>query len=312
MLSNSAKAPRPKARIIAHGAKALADASLVEAVAYARERGFVCDVRLTWEEGDDRALVAEAASLGIRHLIAAGGDGTLHHVAAGIMSLGESAGTMSLGVLPLGTANDFARSAGLADDIKEALITALSAPAVAVDLAEVNGDALINVATGGFGAKVTAETPDNLKNRLGKAAYVLTGMFKAFNLGTEEVTLSGPDMHWHGEVYAIIVGNGRQAGGGIELCPNAAINDGLLDVTILPKEDNTSWTQLLDAYIGSGWAGFKEHTLNWQLPSLSIKTATPLHFNLDGEAIQDSNFEFRVHPRALHMHLPPGSPLLKG
>lgn len=311
MPSKPAKAPLPKARIIAHGAKALADTSLNEAVTHARDQGFACDVRLTWEEGDGRALVAEAASMGISHLIAAGGDGTLHHVAAGIMSLGKSADTMSLGVLPLGTANDFANSAGLASDVKEALITALSAPVVAVDLAEVNGDAMINVATGGFGAKVTAETPDNLKNRLGKAAYVLTGMFKAFNLGTEEVTLSGPDLDWHGEVYAIIVGNGRQAGGGIELCPDAVIDDGLLDVTILPKEENTSWTQLLEGYLGSGWAGLAEHTLHWQVPRLSIKTATPLHFNLDGEALQDSQFEFRVHPGALHMHLPLTCPLLK-
>ncbi len=304
------KAQRRKARIIAHGAKAFADTQFTAAVAHAREQGFDCDVRLTWEEGDDRVLVAEAVQLGISHLIAAGGDGTLHHVSAGIMALSGVTPKPTLGVLPLGTANDFAKSAGISLDLKDALMSALTRPPISVDVPVVNGRPWINMATGGFGAQVTTETPDNLKTALGKAAYVLTGLFKAFNLETQHVRITGPNMAWQGEVYALVVGNGRQAGGGIELCPDAYIDDGLLDVVVVPSDGTTKWSELLESYVASGWSGLSEHTLSWRLPSVTVSTDASLSFNLDGEPIAECTFAFELSPQRLSMHLPEGCPLL--
>ncbi|MCB9666753.1 MAG: lipid kinase YegS [Myxococcales bacterium] len=299
-----------RARIIAHGPKASNDVQLRAAVEHAREQGFELDVRTTWEEGDEHALVAEASGLGISQLIAAGGDGTLHHVSAGIMALPDGTPKPSLGVLRMGTANDFAKSAGIVLDIKDELMAALTSSAVMVDVPLLNGRPWINMATGGFGAQVTTETPDNLKSALGKAAYVLTGLFKAFNLETQHVRITGPDMDWKGEVYALVVGNGRQAGGGIELCPEAYINDGLLDIVVLPSDGTTTWSELLESYVASGWAGLSAHTLSRRLPHVTLSTDAALAFNLDGEPIEASTFEFTVQPQALAMHLPKDCPLL--
>ena len=82
----------------------------------------------------------------------------------------------SLGILPLGTANDLARACGIPLDPFAALRLAVSAAATDVDVGRANGRSFMNVATGGFGTQVTVATPNELKKILGSAAYFLTGV----------------------------------------------------------------------------------------------------------------------------------------
>ena len=108
-----------------------------------------------------------------------GGDGTVNEVATGLVQWGlDREGLPALGVLPLGTANDFARSAAIPLDSVEALALVGSTEPVPVDLGLVGERVFVNVATGGFGTQVTLETPPPLKKALGGAAYFLTGVTK--------------------------------------------------------------------------------------------------------------------------------------
>lgn len=218
-----------KAMLILHGKQALNE-EVREAVECKREEGWELAVRLTWEAGDAQRLVDEALVAGYTRLIAGGGDGTLRDIAE---AMAAQANDASLVLLPLGTANDFARAAGVSLLPHEAL-NLLDAPARAIDLGEVGGQVFLNMATGGFGSQVTANTSEDLKKILGGAAYLFTGLSRFNELHAAYGELQGPDFHWRGELLALGIGNGRQAGGGHLLCPEAMADDGLLDVSILP------------------------------------------------------------------------------
>ena len=111
----------PRWRLILNG-KSAGDDALRDAVTMMRERGIALDVRVTWEAGDAERLVGEAIADGVDNIVAAGGDGTLSEVATALAHREESAAALpALGLVPLGTANDFAAAAGIPDDALAAL-----------------------------------------------------------------------------------------------------------------------------------------------------------------------------------------------
>ncbi len=291
-----------KALLILHGKQALNEA-VRTAVQRRRDLGWELAVRLTWEAGDARRLVDEALAAGYRYLIAGGGDGTLRDIAEAMALADPSA---SLVLLPLGTANDFARAAGVPLE-PDAALALLDVPPRAIDLGEVGGQLFLNMATGGFGSQVTANTSEDLKKVLGGAAYLFTGLSRFSELHAAYGELQGPGFHWRGELLALGIGNGRQAGGGHELCPQALADDGLLDISILPAPQEVVST-LRDLMAG-GW-GIENLFVRARLPWVEIKAAEGLDINLDGEPLQGESLRFVVRPQALRVHLPEGSPLL--
>ena len=120
-----------KSRIILHG-KQGANQELRDAVAAVREDGHEVDVRVTWEAGDSGLFAADAAREGIDTVIAGGGDGTVNEVLNGLTQV--EASQTALGVIPLGTANDFARSAGIPLQMEAALRVAVETDPVTVDV----------------------------------------------------------------------------------------------------------------------------------------------------------------------------------
>lgn len=292
-----------KALLILHGKQALNE-EVRSAVEEKREQGWELAVRLTWEAGDAQRLVQEALAAGFTRLIAGGGDGTLRDIAEALAAQTDQA---SLVLLPLGTANDFARAAGVSLVPREALAL-LDVPAQPIDLGEVGGQVFLNMATGGFGSQVTANTSEDLKKMLGGAAYLFTGLSRFSELHAAYGELQGPDFHWHGQLLALGIGNGRQAGGGHELCPQALVNDGLLDVSILPAPQDVVGT--LKDLLADGW-GIDNMFVRARLPWVEIKVSEGLYINLDGEPLEGDSLRFSVRPGALRVHLPADSPLLK-
>ncbi|WP_347901254.1 lipid kinase YegS [Pseudomonas purpurea] len=293
-----------KALLILHGKQALNE-DVRAAVESRREQGWELAVRLTWEAGDARRLVGEALAAGYTQLIAGGGDGTLRDVAE---AMAQHATEASLVLLPLGTANDFSRAAGIPLMVAEAL-ELLDTAAHAIDLGEVDGHMFLNMATGGFGSQVTANTSEDLKKVLGGAAYLFTGLSRFNELHAAYGELQGPDFHWRGELLALGIGNGRQAGGGHVLCPQALADDGLLDISILPAPQELAGT--LRDLLADGW-GIDNMFVRARLPWVEIKVSEGLYINLDGEPMQGENLRFSIRPAALRVHLPGDSPLLRG
>jgi len=284
--------------LILHGKQAAND-QVREAVGALRERGEAIDVRVTWEAGDAQRLVGEALAAGYQRIVAGGGDGTLRDVAE---AMGLADTQASLALLPLGTANDFARAAGVPLEPAAALAL-LEQPAREVDLGQVGEQLFLNMATGGFGSQVTANTSEDLKKVLGGAAYLFTGLSRFSELQPAEVELQGDGFHWQGQLLALGIGNGRQAGGGQVLCPDAVADDGLLDIAILPAPQDVVGT-LRDLLAGDGLF------VRARLPWVEIKSSQGLDINLDGEPLQASSMRFKALPGALRVHLPADSALL--
>ncbi|MBH3406184.1 lipid kinase YegS [Pseudomonas sp. 22105] len=291
-----------KALLILHGKQALNEA-VRAAVENKRKQGWELAVRLTWEAGDAQRLVTEALAAGYRQIIAGGGDGTLRDIAE---ALAAQPGKAALVLLPLGTANDFSHAAGIPLEPAEAL-ELLEAPAHDIDLGEVGGQIFLNMATGGFGSQVTANTSEDLKKVLGGAAYLFTGLTRFSELHAAYGELQGPDFHWQGELLALGIGNGRQAGGGHVLCPEALVDDGLLDISILPAPQELVGT--LKNLLSDGF-GIDNMFVRARLPWVEIKVAEGLYINLDGEPLEGESLRFAARAGALRVHLPKDSPLL--
>lgn len=292
-----------KALLVLHGKQA-ANEEVRAAVMARREAGWQLAVRVTWEGGDARRLVDEALRAGYPTLIAGGGDGTLRDVAEAMALANTEA---SLAFLPLGTANDFARAAGVPLSPLEAL-ELLDVPARPIDLGEVDGQLFLNMATGGFGSSVTANTSEELKRVLGSAAYLLTGLRRFAEVRSAFGRFNGPDFRWEGDFLALGIGNARQAGGGHVLCPQARVDDGLLDLCIVPAAEDVVGT--LATLLSGGLNGLESVSLGARLPWLELEVAEGLDLNLDGEPMERCRLRFSVRAKALRVHLPADSPVL--
>ncbi len=151
------------------------------------------------EKGDAVRFIDEALQLNVETVIAGGGDGTINEVATALVERGSR---MALGILPLGTANDFATSVGIPQDLASALKLAIVGRDVPIDIARVNDKTgFINMATGGFGTRITTETPEKLKAALGGVSYLIHGLMRMDTLKPDRCeirgrTFTGRAMRW--------------------------------------------------------------------------------------------------------------------
>jgi len=293
-------------RIILHG-KAASDARLRTAVGVLREDSQTVEVRVTWEPGDAARLTGEAvvdAGRGkINCIVAGGGDGTINEVFAAAHAAGLPEGC-SLGIIPLGTANDFSHSAGVpTGDIAAALRIAASAPPRLIDVGLLNGRLFANLVSGGFGSRVTVETDPKLKRRFGGLAYAMTGISHFAELSENQGLFRADGFSWQGHFLALAIGNGRQAGGGIPLCPDALIDDGLLDLMILPAMDHAARREAFSHLLREGASGIRAQLITTRSSWIEYESMHDLNVNLDGEPTVLKRFRVECRPRALPVRL---------
>lgn len=306
--------PRLRWCLILNG-KSASDDALRGAVAELRAQGVELAVRVTWEEGDAARYAHEAVAAGVDSVIAAGGDGTLSEIAAALAGRQEPAAELpALGLVPMGTANDFAVAAGVPQQPRAALALVAAQAPVAIDLLRVEaGDGVhwcANMASGGFGTQVTVETNEGLKKMLGGLAYLITGMARLGRIEPIRARFEGPDFAWQGDFIALGVGNGRQAGGGQVLCPDALLDDGLLELTVIPDLTGEVAGTLRTLLSAGKDAALDRVAVQARLPWLQIESERPLTLNLDGEPQAARRFRIQCVAQRLRMHLPAGCVLL--
>jgi lipid kinase YegS len=306
---------RARWRLILNG-KSTGNEDVREAVRVLRERGIDLQVRVTWEGGDAERYVAEAIEHGVDTIIAAGGDGTLSEVAETLAHRDEPADVLpSLGLLPLGTANDFATAAGIPAEPLDALTLIETQPAQPIDLLRIDAEGKTwwcgNVASGGFGTEVTVETDEGLKKVLGGLAYLVTGISRLGRIEPIPASVRTPDFHWEGGFIALGIGNGRQAGGGQVLCPEAVINDGLLDVTVIPELSGEVVSTFAALVKGGKRGALEQVAERSRAPWVEIDAQQPMTLNLDGEPVRARRFRIDCIAGRVRMHLPHDSVLTR-
>ena len=295
------------ALLILNGKKAGIPA-IREAVGVIREKGHDLQVRVTWEYGDGLRYVREAGQQGVECVIAGGGDGTVNEISHGLVMLDEGL-RPAMGVLPLGTANDFATCCTIPTDPLAALTLAIAADPVPVDLVQANDRYFMNVASAGFGAAVTTETPVELKNFLAGGAYTLMGIIKVLNFTPYNVVIKSENYNYDGEAVIGGICNGRQAGGGQILAREAYINDGQFDVLIARPFPIQALDQVIAELKEPSSEG--EYVTAFQTSWLESYAENPVPVNLDGEPIRANTIRYDILPKVIRLAVPEDCPCIK-
>lgn len=207
-------------------------AHLDEIISIYQEHGLtIVPYRLSFDKGEQE--VAEALRGAYKHLLIAGGDGTVNYIVNILKNHGIET---PVAILPTGTANDFAGMIGMPSSIASACRTILDGEVQDIDLGLVNGRWFVNVFSCGLFSDISQKTPNVLKNTFGKLAYYATGMGDLVRFRKLHITIKSDGGDYDGKSVIFFVFNGKTAGK-LRLAYLSKINDGLLDILIL-KGDN--------------------------------------------------------------------------
>jgi len=282
---------------VLHGARAELP-GLRHLVDWVRAKGHTVRVRVTWEPGDGAMFAREAIEAGVDTIVACGGDGTVNEVVNGIEGT-----TVALGIIPAGTANDFARQVGIPDDPSAAMDVVLRRKPVIIDTADMNGRRFLNVSSGGVGAEATAETPADAKASLGPVAYFISGLRKLAALEPRRALFEAPGLRLEDEFLLFAVGNARATGGGSLVTPRASVRDGLLDACIVSAMPRKEFAKLV-LRVKRGEHLESDGVRYLQVPWFRITSAEPMTVNVDGESTEVAQAHYEARPRNLLIHLP--------
>lgn len=275
---------------------------LRDAVAQLRTAGHQVRARMTFEEQDATRFARAAARARVDLIIAAGGDGTVNQVVNGIVR--ARASQPRLAIVPLGTANDFAKGLSIPQDIAAAVANAVKGRAVPVDIATVNGRCFINVSTGGFGPDITEESSTSLKRRFGRLAYLFTAVRKLTQLEPFHARFEADgETVYDGAFFFFAVGNARQTGGGTPVTPHADFSDAQLDLALFTGEKRRDFLKVLPD-LRAGKHPREADVLYLKARAIGVFGRDEFAVNADGEPLQGSSFRYRLWGRQLSVVKP--------
>ncbi|HEX8076953.1 MAG TPA: diacylglycerol kinase family protein [Chthoniobacterales bacterium] len=262
------------------------------------------EVQLSNKPGSAARLARAAIKKGSEVIVAAGGDGTLNEVINGI---GENAGETRIGLIPLGTGNDFARSIGVPVELEAAIELIEKGETRAVDLVRVTSDEVryfVNVSAGGFSGLVDEKLTPEMKQTWGPLAYLRSAAAALPELRAYRTTLSMDNVESLTiELYNVVVANGRYVAGGTLIAPEALLDDGMLDI-ILIRQRPAAELAMLAAQIAVGKHLNSDAVVYRRAASLTVNSKPGMWFNVDGELVGNEPARFEILPRALRFIAP--------
>lgn len=261
-------------------------------------------LRETTHAGSAKLFTSEGYREGFRTFIAAGGDGTVHEVLNGLAGLFDEC---RLGIIPMGTGNDFARTAMLPLETAEALLVLDKEFVRRVDVIRIeNGrrEYLLNSATGGLSARVRRKLRREEKRLLGPFAYLL-----AFARSMRRIPWYRLDLKVDGETiraygFTVLIGNGKFIAGGHPVVPEALLDDGKMDLSIITAasfRDKVALTILYFLRLHQR----SRYTVFRQAADVEIDSRPPMAFIVDGEEIGKTPMHLVVQKRVLQLLSPP-------
>jgi YegS/Rv2252/BmrU family lipid kinase len=231
-------------------------------------------------------------------VVVAGGDGTLNAAAPGL-----TASALPLGILPLGTANDLARTLGIPLDPAKAAKVIAAARTAEIDLGTVNGRPFFNVAQLGLGAEATRRADKALKRRWSVLGYGFSAIGIYRSSRPFRAAIRSPDGSQRVHAIQISVGNGRSYGGGLTISDDAAIDDQQLDLYSFAPRSLWQLLVLLPA-LKLGKQRLVGEVTTMRAPAFEIETSRPLVVTTDGEVTTRTLARFEVLPRAISVFTP--------
>lgn len=248
--------------------------------------------------GGGTPLARQAVAEGADIVAAAGGDGTCGEVVNGLV--GSSA---LLGILPLGTGNDFARCIGLGTDLNQAVRTLFHGRISPLDLGRVQDRWFLNIAGCGFDAVVAERVNLGFHMLRGTAAYLaaITWSLAHFHPAKMILTLDGEERRMRAMLCSVC--NAQSYGGGLRIAPDARIDDGLFDVCVL---EDVGRLQFLRAFprVFRGTHTTHPRFSMQRARCVRVESDPPLPVLIDGDVRGTTPVTFTLHPRALRVLTP--------
>jgi len=271
------------------------------------------EIVLTEAPGHATHLARVAAESGADIVAAVGGDGTCHEVVNGLIKDGRPVRRSTIfTVIPMGTGGDLSRTLQMPGQLEEALWLAGTGITLPSDLgrARVTTDAgetssiFINVAGFGMNGDVVQRANKSSKRLGGRATFLVATLasLKDYTASPMTIRTAGPDgdWEWQGELLSAFVANGAYCGGGMWVGKGGTMQDGLLDLTLLPPTPLTR--QLRDArHLYDGKLHKSQGAIRRQVTRVEVMPEFPIPIDLDGESPGHGSASFEILPRSLNI-----------
>lgn len=266
-----------------------------------RQAGLCYELHSTRDSEQGRELARQSSCQGFSTVVAAGGDGLINHVLNGLIQAAETGEAGTLGIVPLGTANDLADELGLPRDPVAACRRIAAGQTRLIDVCQVNNRYFINNSAVGMEPVVTL-TQEGLRRVKGRLRYLLAAL-KSIAAGKSWLMrLNWGNSQYEGPVTLVSVGNGSRTGGFFYMTPRAVLDDGMLDFVYATGMSRWQMLRLLPHTLKGDHV---HHPLVVYLrtTSLAITSIPPTPIQADGEIIDPAATEinYRVIPHKLRV-----------
>lgn len=285
------------------GKAAIGD-NLGEIINEFNKAGWEVTVRITQDSGDAAVMARYACDNDFGVLVCAGGDGTLSQCLQGIMSAERR---IPIGYIPAGSTNDFARSLGIPASPMDAVRWIVSGVPRACDVGGLNDSYFSYIAAFGAFTNVTYETPQNIKNIFGHAAYLVGGLLQLTSLRSKRMRVEWGDNCIEDDFIFGMVTNSSSVAGLLSM-NDFLLDDGVFEVTLIKKPANpVQLQQILHSLLNIGVELDKEYIRFFRTDKITFTSlgGDPVTWTTDGEYGGDSQINvIRSIPRAVEFLLP--------
>lgn len=265
-----------------------------------QSQGYEVTVKETQKEGDATGYSIAACEAGADMIVSIGGDGTLHET---INGLSGQAHQPKLGIIPLGTVNDFARALQIPLIPEEAVRTLASSRVQLVDAGRLNNRLFINVVAAGKLAESLTSVSSDDKSRLGALAYFKEGIKELAGNASHPLTIQHDGKTWAGETPLFLAALTNSVGGFEKLAPEAAVDDGLIHCYIIKDlHFFNTLTVSLSVLLGN----LKNHkdVEYFTASEVTISSSDTVRTNVDGEEGPALPIKLSVLPRHIRVVVP--------
>jgi YegS/Rv2252/BmrU family lipid kinase len=245
------------------------------------------------------AKVSKALTRGAELIFVWGGDGMVQRCADALVGTGAS-----MAIVPAGTANLFAGSLGIPRDLAESVRIGLHGACRRLDLGWINGEHFAVMAGVGFDARMIGESRGGLKHRVGRLAYVWTGL-RSVNADRMQVRVKVDGQPWfHGQASCVLIGNVGTILGGVNIFDDARADDGWLDVGVCTAQGPAQWARTLGRTL-TGPANRSPFVQTVRAKRVSVKLDKPSPYEVDG-GVRQATTRVKAHvvPAGLSVRVP--------
>ena len=274
---------------VAGGGKARGLISLIEA----KMKKYKKEYRIQLTTKPEEAIkIAEDNAEDYDVIVAVGGDGTINEVARGLVNKGKGV----LGIIPGGTGNDMAKSLGISIDPAMALEHLCNGRRNKIDVGEVNNLTFFNIASIGFDAEVVKNTISIKKIVKSRFAYGISVLYSLFSFKKKRIQINIDGKIVKEDAILVAIGNGKYYGGGMEILPNAKVDDGYLDICVVSKVGKIKLLFLFPSIFKGNHIKYTKYVKVYRGRLIRITAQEGIYLNIDGEInpkVKDIEFNLK-------------------